>query len=50
MVEATLEMISDGRLKPDRMQTHTFTFSQVKEAFEMVAAYKDGVMKAMIRF
>jgi L-iditol 2-dehydrogenase len=49
-VETTLEMISDGRLKPGRMQTHTFTFSQVKEAFEMVAGYNDGVMKAMIRF
>ncbi len=49
-VEITLEMISDGRLKPDKMQTHTFMFDHVREAFEMVAGYKDGVMKAMINF
>ena len=49
-VKDTLDMIADGRLKPDRMQTHTLPFSKVKEGFEMVANYADGVMKAMIRF
>jgi L-iditol 2-dehydrogenase len=49
-VEDTLNMISDGSLKPDKMQTHTFKFEQISEAFEMVAGYKDGVMKAMINF
>jgi L-iditol 2-dehydrogenase len=49
-VEATLEMISNGSLKPGKMQTHTFRFEQIKEAFEMVSGYKDGVMKAMINF
>ena len=48
--EQTLQMIANGTLKPDRMQTHNFTFDQVKEAFEMVAHYKDGVMKAMVHF
>jgi len=46
----TLDMISDGILLPDNMQTHTFGFHQVREAFEMVAGYRDGVMKAMIHF
>jgi hypothetical protein len=32
------------------MQTHTFPFEQIKAAFDMVAGYKDGVMKAMINF
>lgn len=44
----TLEMISDGRIMPDMMQTHNFILDEVSEAFEIVAGYKDGVMKAMI--
>ena len=46
----TLELISDGKIKPERMMTHTFSFDQVAEAFDLVAGYKDGVMKAMINF
>lgn len=44
----TLEMISDGSIIPDMMQTHNFIFEEVSEAFKLVAEYKDGVMKAMI--
>jgi L-iditol 2-dehydrogenase len=47
-VADTLEMISSGRLKPDRMQTHNFILDETAVAFEMVAGYRDGVMKAMI--
>jgi L-iditol 2-dehydrogenase len=46
----TLELISDGNIKPERMMTHTLSFDQVAEAFDLVAGYKDGVMKAMINF
>jgi L-iditol 2-dehydrogenase len=49
-VEDTLEMITDGRIKPDPMQTHNFRFEDTAEAFDMVAGYRDGVMKAMIHF
>lgn len=49
-VERTLEMISDGRIKPDSMQTHNFSFDETASAFDMVAGYRDGVMKAMIHF
>lgn len=49
-VSLTLEMISDGRIIPDMMQTHNFILDEVTEAFEIVAGYKDGVMKAMIHF
>jgi L-iditol 2-dehydrogenase len=49
-VESTLEMISNGSIKPGKMQTHTFRFEQIGEAFSMVAGYQDGVMKAMINF
>ncbi len=47
-VSLTLEMISDGRIMPDMMQTHNFILDEISEAFEIVAGYKDGVMKAMI--
>ncbi len=30
------------------MVTHRFKFDQVQEAFELVAGYRDGVVKAMI--
>ena len=49
-LETTLDLISNGSIRPDKMQTHTFRFDQISEAFELVAGYKDGVMKAMIRF
>jgi L-iditol 2-dehydrogenase len=46
----TLELISSGKIKPQKMVTHTFMFDQVARAFDLVAGYKDGVMKAMINF
>ena len=49
-LETTLELISSGGIQPDKMQTHSFRFDQISEAFELVAGYKDGVMKAMINF
>jgi L-iditol 2-dehydrogenase len=48
VVEETIEMISDGRLSADRMQTHNFSLDDAGKAFELVAGYRDGVMKAMI--
>jgi L-iditol 2-dehydrogenase len=47
-VRETIDMISGGRLKPDRMQTHNFSLDDAGKAFELVAGYHDGVMKAMI--
>ncbi|MBN2697799.1 MAG: alcohol dehydrogenase catalytic domain-containing protein [Bacteroidales bacterium] len=48
VVALTLDMISGGTIRPDRMQTHTFDFDRADEAFDLVAGYRDGVMKAMI--
>lgn len=50
MAEKTVEMIGRRKIVPDRMQTHTFDFAQIAEAFDLVDNYRDGVMKAMIRF
>jgi L-iditol 2-dehydrogenase len=49
-VEPTLEMMKNGKINVDRMVTHRFPFSRSKEAFDLVASYGDGVMKAMIDF
>lgn len=49
-VEQTLEMMKNGSVKIDNMVTHRFPFERTKEAFDLVADYRDGVMKAMIDF
>lgn len=46
----TLDMLASRKINGSAMITHRFPFSKVNEAFEMVANYKDGVMKAMIDF
>jgi len=49
-VEPALEMMSNGKIDVSRMVTHRFPFVGTKEAFDLVASYGDGVMKAMIDF
>jgi len=46
----TLEMMRTKKIDGSLMLTHRFPFSKTKEAFDMVEAYEDGVMKAMIDF
>lgn len=45
-----LNMMKDGSISIKNMVTHRFRFEKTKEAFDFVAGYKDGVMKAMIDF
>jgi L-iditol 2-dehydrogenase len=49
-VEDALEMMNNGSINIDNMVTHRFPFVSTKEAFDLVAGYRDGVMKAMIDF
>ncbi len=49
-VQSSLDMLDSGEVRVDRMVTHRFPFSDTKKAFDLVAAYGDGVMKAMIEF
>lgn len=49
-VEQTLDMMNNGSISIENMVTHRFPFERTKEAFDMVAEYRDGVMKAMIDF
>jgi L-iditol 2-dehydrogenase len=43
-----LQMMECGQLKADHWVTHRFKLSECKKAFDMVAGYSDGVLKAMI--
>jgi L-iditol 2-dehydrogenase len=45
---AAIDLVASGKVSPDFMVTHRFRLGQVQEAFELVAAYKDGAVKAMI--
>ncbi|MCK4880958.1 MAG: alcohol dehydrogenase catalytic domain-containing protein [Bacteroidales bacterium] len=49
-VQPTLDMMADGEISVSEMVTHRFSFENTKDAFDLVAGYKDGVMKAMIDF
>jgi L-iditol 2-dehydrogenase len=49
-VEDALEMMENGSINIKNMVTHRFPFVRTKEAFDLVADYGDGVMKAMIDF
>lgn len=49
-VEASLEMMEQGDINVRNMVTHRFPFIKTRQAFDLVAGYGDGVMKAMIYF
>jgi L-iditol 2-dehydrogenase len=46
--QAAMDLIASGRVNVDFMVTHRFGLDEVQEAFEMVAGYRDGAVKAMI--
>ncbi len=48
--QKTIDLLENGQLKVDSMVTHYFPLERTKEAFDLVANYRDGVMKAMITF
>lgn len=48
--EDALHAMSDGRIDVSLMPTHRFTFANTEKAFDLVAGYRDGVMKAMVDF
>ena len=43
-----LDLLQSNRINLDALVTHRFHLHQIQEAFELVAGYRDGVMKAMI--
>jgi L-iditol 2-dehydrogenase len=49
-VEKAIDLISEKKVSLAGWATHRFEFEKAQEAFELVAAYGDGVLKAMIDF
>jgi L-iditol 2-dehydrogenase len=49
-VRPALDMIDRKDFDVNIMATHRFPFSKTLDAFELVAGYRDGVVKAMIHF
>ncbi|MHC4653891.1 MAG: alcohol dehydrogenase catalytic domain-containing protein [Planctomycetota bacterium] len=47
-VQATLDLIKSGEVNVDFMITHNFPLEETQKAFDLVAGYRDGVIKAMI--
>ncbi len=45
---ATVDLLAARKVQADFMVTHRFKLDQIQEAFELVASYRDGVVKAMI--
>jgi L-iditol 2-dehydrogenase len=46
--QKAIDLIASGKAQVDFMITHRFTFDKSKEAFDLAAGYKDGVVKALI--
>lgn len=47
--QAAIDLLASGRARVDFMVTHRFPFERSKEAFDLVAEYSDGVVKALIK-
>lgn len=47
-VEEAIELVVSGKIDVEMMVTHTFTLEETPTAFDIVEAYKDGAIKAMI--
>jgi len=43
-----IRMIDEGLIDPSPLVTHRFNAEQLADAFELVADYRDGVVKAMV--
>ena len=49
-LEETLELLAEEKVDVSLMPSHRYKFEDAKRAFDLVAGYSDGVMKAMIDF
>jgi L-iditol 2-dehydrogenase len=46
--QKAIDLIASGQVDLDFMITHRFSFEETQAAFDLVADYRDGVVKAMI--
>jgi L-iditol 2-dehydrogenase len=50
LVGEAIDLIATGRIDVGPLITHRYPFNRADEAFDLVAGYRDGVIKAMIEF
>jgi threonine dehydrogenase-like Zn-dependent dehydrogenase len=43
-----IDMVASGKVNVDPLMTHHFSLEETKAAFDLVAGYRDGVVKALI--
>jgi L-iditol 2-dehydrogenase len=48
--QTAIDLIASGKVDIDFMITHRFKLDQTKDTFDLVAGYRDGVVKALIEF
>ncbi|HEX5399632.1 MAG TPA: zinc-binding dehydrogenase, partial [Verrucomicrobiae bacterium] len=46
--QQAIDLLEAKKLNLDAMVTHRFSLAETQQAFDLVASYRDGVMKAMI--
>ena len=47
-IAPVLRLLADGHINTGPLLTHRFGLGQIREAFDLVAEYRDGVIKAVI--
>ena len=47
-VAPVIRLITQGQIDPNPLLTHRFPLQQIRDAFELVADYRDGVIKAVV--
>ncbi|HUZ45055.1 MAG TPA: alcohol dehydrogenase catalytic domain-containing protein [Terriglobia bacterium] len=45
---AAIDLVASGAINVDQLVTHHFPLAETQQAFDLVAGYRDGVVKAMI--
>ena len=43
-----IELVSNGAINVDQLVTHHFPLAETKKAFDLVADYRDGVVKSIV--
>jgi threonine dehydrogenase-like Zn-dependent dehydrogenase len=49
-VQSVIDLLAAGNINPEFMITHRFPLEKTQEAFDLVADYRDNVIKAAIEF
>jgi threonine dehydrogenase-like Zn-dependent dehydrogenase len=44
-----IDLLATGKIDMEQLATHHFPLAETQDAFDMVANYRDGVIKAIIR-